>query len=324
MMLNSVPSVPSADIGNTRPISPAKRWCFTLNNYNLDEIKDIELTCSSDGYFMKEEISKSGTPHLQGVVIFEKKCRPKNKFISKRIHWEKMRGTPVQALLYCMKEDTRKPFGKSWFANVLKYFGDKQALLCQEFRKLRPWQNEVLEILASTPHMRDIWYIYEKLGGAGKSLLQKYILSHYNAIIVAGNRSDMKNAIIQYYNLKKKYAEIILLNVPKSSKNLSWSAIEEIKDGVLYSGKYEGGMAIFPRPHVFIFSNHPPPIQDGVISADKFKVRRLYRNIKAGIYNWTLVNENAIAIFQRKVKVFLELTRTLRVQRARLQRKKLC
>jgi len=39
---------------------------------------------------------------------------------------------------------------------------------------------------------------------------------------------------------------------------VSYSTIEELKDGVLYSNKYESGMKLIRIPHMFIFSNFSP------------------------------------------------------------------
>ena len=60
-------------------ISPAKFWCFTLNNYTDKDISDcsskFSLVCKSC-IFSKEIGEKCGTPHLQGFCEFKKKVRP--------------------------------------------------------------------------------------------------------------------------------------------------------------------------------------------------------------------------------------------------------
>ena len=68
--------------GNTRQISPSKHWCFTLNNYSMDDIKVLKNTDSSivPRYVFQEEIGEEGTPHLQGYINFNKKVRPMGFF----------------------------------------------------------------------------------------------------------------------------------------------------------------------------------------------------------------------------------------------------
>jgi len=71
--------------GNTRhPPNAALHWCFTLNNYIEEDIKDI---CAKDielkRYIFQEEIGENGTPH---VVIFSNSYPEMNKL--SRDRWE--------------------------------------------------------------------------------------------------------------------------------------------------------------------------------------------------------------------------------------------
>ncbi|GAC77845.1 replication protein, partial [uncultured marine virus] len=92
--------------GNTRQISPSKHWCFTLNNYTIE---DIELICSNSSiekYIFQEEVGELGTPHLQGYMKFKTKVRPKSVFKTNKISWGKTKDIKA-SIVYCQKEDTR-------------------------------------------------------------------------------------------------------------------------------------------------------------------------------------------------------------------------
>lgn len=95
--------------GNTIPLprSRVRNWCFTLNNYTQDEIEELK-NISNASIVFQEEKGASGTPHLQGVILFKNPqtlagVRKHNN----RAHFEKMVGTKMQAIRYCTKEDTR-------------------------------------------------------------------------------------------------------------------------------------------------------------------------------------------------------------------------
>jgi len=49
-----------------------------------------------------------------------------------------------------------------------------------------------------------------------------------------------------------------------------------LKDGVVFSGKYEGGARLFPPPHVIIFANFLPDFTK--LSADRWVIRTLLNN----------------------------------------------
>lgn len=88
--------------------SPAKRWCFTLNNYSDEEERSarswIESKCSY-GCFGKE-VGEQETPHLQGFIILQAKLRLsqlKSQFLQ-RAHFELARGAPADSRRYCSKD----------------------------------------------------------------------------------------------------------------------------------------------------------------------------------------------------------------------------
>ena len=64
--------------GNTKPqrSNPAKKFCFTWNNYPENAIKELlapKFTMFEMDWIVGREIGDSGTPHLQGY--FECKAK---------------------------------------------------------------------------------------------------------------------------------------------------------------------------------------------------------------------------------------------------------
>ena len=51
---------------------------------------------------------------------------------------------------------------------------------------------------------------------------------------------------------------------------ISYDGIEEIKDMMFYSGKYEGGMVVGKCPRFIVFANNPPIFEK--MSADRWRV----------------------------------------------------
>lgn len=94
----------------------AKRFCFTLNNYAEEEYRSICDTLEVSGCYgiVGREVGESGTPHLQGFIIFRDWhvfCDAKNR-LNPRCHVEVAKGTPRQNRAYCSKGGDYREFGE--------------------------------------------------------------------------------------------------------------------------------------------------------------------------------------------------------------------
>ena len=54
---------------------------------------------------------------------------------------------------------------------------------------------------------------------------------------------------------------------------MNYGVLEKLKDGLLYSGKYEGGVCVLDNLHVICFANEAPLA--GVVSSDRWDIKRL-------------------------------------------------
>lgn len=92
------------------PARQSRNWCFTLNNYTNDEYERLLQSYSPDAisYLVAgKEVGETGTPHLQGYVMFMRKKAAggvKTALGTDRLHVEIARGTPIQAADYCKKD----------------------------------------------------------------------------------------------------------------------------------------------------------------------------------------------------------------------------
>lgn len=264
-MSENVPNVPidEGQPGNTKKVSPAIRWCFTLNNYNNVEIDELITICSkcSKYYIWGYEVGEEGTPHLQGYVEFKTKHRPKEVIPNVRIHWEKCKGNRESNFSYCSK-------GGDYFIN-----GKRQKPL-KLISKLRPWQADLMNILNNEADDRSILWYWDEIGNIGKSAFCKYLCAKHDALIVGGKIDNMKNAILKWNIDKGTWPEIVIFDVPRTSIDyLNYAGMEEIKNGCFYSGKYEGGMVLMNSPHVLVFANEEPDISK--MSKDRWVINEI-------------------------------------------------
>nr|WAE43010.1 MAG: replication associated protein [Cressdnaviricota sp.] len=277
---NSTNSQNSQTGGNTKPQSfsvkqcpVGKKWCFTYNNYpeNWIEVMKLENSQKSTifqfNYVIGQEVGNSGTPHLQGYLEFDKERRPSALDWPKVIHFEKAKGSRAQNIAYCTKD------GKFIHSDGFK-IPKPLKLITPD----RPYQVELLEILSKEPDDRKVMWIWEPAGKVGKTQFAKYICAKHGGVITAGRNSDMKNAIVNYHEKAGNYPEIVILNVPREIlQYVSYTGIEEVKDGCFASTKFECGMVLMNSPHLLIFANEPPRMS--ALSEDRWWIRRIDENM---------------------------------------------
>lgn len=64
---------------------------------------------------------------------------------------------------------------------------------------------------------------------------------------------------------------LIVYDVPRTTADfISYTALESLKNGCFFSGKYEGGQVLMPHPHVVVFANQRP--DESKMSADRWKL----------------------------------------------------
>lgn len=251
------------------PASRARSWCFTVNNYTEeDKVSVVSLVSGSRLYCYGFEIGENGTPHIQGYVCFKNQTKfqtLKNKL--PRAHWEKAKGSAQDNLKYCSKDG-------DFVTNIKKKVTreDMIELVRAQYAEVvwRPWQKDVIDLIDADNSDRTINWIYEPTGNVGKSFLCKFISLRSDVIICQGKAADIFNQVnstIESGVLPK----LVICDIPRVSLDyLSYNAIENLKNGLLYSGKYKGGKCVFPCPSVFCFANEKPKMEK--LSKDRWVI----------------------------------------------------
>lgn len=93
-------------------MSKSKYICWTYNNPKenpQDILKRAEESGKVDYLIFQREKGDNGTEHFQGYIEFKTSQRyaAVHKIVAKEIHCETRRGTQVQAIDYCKKEESR-------------------------------------------------------------------------------------------------------------------------------------------------------------------------------------------------------------------------
>ena len=216
-------------------------------------------------YVFQEELSESGTAHLQGHFEFTRKIRPVGFFKGtplQKAHWEKTKNR-MAAIQYCSKLDTRN--GNTYKKGFPNSVFRKARCITKE--QLYPWQRYIVNECSMIPDDRTINWIHEDKGNVGKSALVKYLCIHENAMLISGKGADIKYQVAS----AEFFPDVIVYDIPRTSRGyVNYTALEEIKNGIFSSTKYESRMVIMPTPHIYCFANFEPNLE--AMSKDRWNV----------------------------------------------------
>lgn len=288
------------------PMPPFGRSAvFTVNN------PVGELPEHPQERYVVWQLEKVTTEHWQGYAEFRVPVTFKSlKDWLPTAHFEKRQGTPAQARAYCMKEDSRvagpwergaAPMGQGkrmdleelkeairagttkrelyerFSEAVAKYprFVADYTRLCREegvakvldFTPKYPWQQKILDVVSGDVDPRALYWVYDPVGNHGKTYLATHLVDKYGAFYTNGGKAvDLTYAY--------EGQSVVIFDYVRDARDyVGYGVIEQLKNGILMSTKYESGMKRFDKPHVLVFANFMPC--DDKFSADRLRVIEL-------------------------------------------------
>lgn len=286
-----------------------KIWCFTCNNYTDADIENFSslypATCRYV-FFAKEIGKECGTPHLQGYLILNKGHRmTQMKKLCSRSHWEATRGSKVDNYEYCTKEGREFfEFGtnetnqgqRSDLSDLMKSVKDG----CYDLKRLREdfpdvvakyprfvsdyvmdhcpmpeiidhplreWQAELNAKLNLPPNDREVIFVVDAKGNQGKTWFAKRYCSLHpenSQYMEAAKRADLAYAL-------NPMIRVLFVNcVRKQTEFLNYGFLESVKDGIVFSSKYESRNKLLGPCHVVVLMNQDP--DETALSHDRYKI----------------------------------------------------
>ncbi len=259
--------------GNTRGPN-VKKWIFTLHLEDFSEMDRVatyfeKLFEPNDRYFFAFELGSENSPHFQGFFKLEwrKRLTALKKRFGDRPHFKKMKGTWSQNLKYCTKEHY-----KFWCNFRLP----REIVWPEEWY---PWQEAIIR-LVNEPNdwdSRRINWIWCENGCTGKTTLMKYLMIKHEACSVVNKTNDAMHLLLSRHQ-NELPIDIICFNFSRTMLDrINYGSMEQIKDGLIISGKYEGGQLVIACPLVLVFANAPPNLE--AMSLDRWNVIKLQRGV---------------------------------------------
>lgn len=291
--------------------SRKKYWAFTCNNYTDQDIEKFTAlypkTCSYV-FFGKEVSPSTGTPHLQGFLVLVNKARlSRLKEICPTSHWEPCVASALKNKKYCEKSGDVVEVGslsteqgqRNDLTDLMKSV--KEGNLCmkrlrEEFPEvcakyprfvceyiqdnvplpqvvpfpLRDWQQELNASLNLPPDERKIKFVVDYKGNQGKTWFAKYYCTLHpenTQYMEASKKTDMSYALdpsirVLFVNCTRKMVDF-----------LPYGFLESVKDGIVFSTKYESRNKILGPCHVVVLMNQDPDMS--ALSDDRYDIMNL-------------------------------------------------
>lgn len=291
-------------------MSRSRNWAFTLNNYtpaDLARLADIPDWVSYV-IFGKEVSPTTGTPHLQGFVQFAGRERlTKVKSFVGEAHCTVARRV-VAAIAYCRKdgdvtehgefdgrsgqgnradledfkvacregislEDIRESYSEVYakFPRFcLEYYQDHLPKKVPPEHPLRPWQVSLRDRLVEPADARKVVFLVDELGNQGKTWFAHWFAHHHPdaQVLLPGKKADMSYAL-------RSDISVLFVDAPRSKQGeyLQYDFLEDVKNGYVFSSKYESRVKTLGPVHVVVSMNEEPDRTK--LSADRYDVIHL-------------------------------------------------
>jgi len=123
--------------------------------------------------------------------------------------------------------------------------------LLEKYGAFNKAQQVIMDYVEGPTHDREIFWVFDPTGGLGKSELATHLITN-NKFLVFGNAktADVAHA----WN-----GEDVIFDFSKSQQDrINYGVIENIKDGRIFSGKYQSCVKTYKRPKVLVFANFEP------------------------------------------------------------------
>ncbi len=260
-----------------KPRNRGRIWIFTYNNPGVSWTQLSHLLSIGEVRKLvgQRERGESGTEHYQGLIQYTNQVSFETlKALDPAIHWERCRNLKA-SLAYVTKTDTRidGPWTMGWS-------------IPEQIRTIspgdfRPWQLVAQSLLTgNNEDERNIYWLYERRGGVGKTAFAKWAAINLDTIVLGGRGADIKYGVFKYYKSRGNVQRCIFHFTRSVEGFVSYQALEEVKDGMFFNTKYESEMILFNSPKILCLANFPP--DKDKLSLDRWKIG----NIQAFGISW--------------------------------------
>lgn len=286
------------------------KWCFTLNNYCDSDIERLNsLDSNPDVVYLiyGKEVAETGTPHLQGLVVFSSRRRRGGvTALLGRAHVSPCVDVE-SSIAYCKKEGDFTEVGRyqppqkgkrndleavmvdiieNEIYDMTHYMVNHAAV----YMRGEKWIRDMIAAHRPTPGVEPK-PLYAWQSKMFATLVREVPDGHRKILFVVDEVGNMgKSWFTTYFRqvseknaqclqpgkqdnlayLLREDLDVLFIDCPREKTDyLSYSFLEAVKTGEVQSGKYCCTMKYIGRSHVVVFMNGPPDYSK--LSSDRYQ-----------------------------------------------------
>jgi len=142
-----------------------------------------------------------------------------------------------------------------------KYTPEQLRIIKDE--NLYAWQRKALSIARGKIDDRHIYWFWSKETATGKTQVIKHLMYYNKFDFVDGDKSNIMCAIVGDDGTKEiRDGYVFNFSNDKDLNKVSYTAMENMKDGLIFSGKYKSGGMLIPPLQVIVMANGPPQCKE--------------------------------------------------------------
>lgn len=257
---------------NAKPKNHQQKWwgiVLSLGRHPDIQVSDVSdfLATKADKFVFQKERGEAGTDHYQCAVHFIKKQtkKPIIAWLADGLFGGAEEAVSVEAakavpdlLRYCTKADTR--ISDDYFCYGMapeRLLGTKDVVADMfDLSIATMWQAFLLSHCGGVVprNHREIIWVVDRVGGSGKSSLCRHLALKRHFCIL----DSTKKADVGYAAGARWMGYVFDLARCQRVSSDFYSGAESLKNGFIFSSKYESAQKIFNQPWVFVFANFLP------------------------------------------------------------------
>jgi hypothetical protein len=142
------------------------------------------------------------------------------------------------------------------------------------------WQTKIKEIVHTTSDGRTVYWLYDKVGGSGKTEFIKWFMKNFpekSRFTKHLNCRDLSTTVQGWVEDEKFDGDTIFVDLVRSLEDKKiYEGLEMLLDSMLTSQKYKGKSVLWKKCHIVVCSNFLPKVK--CLSLDRWNIMEINKN----------------------------------------------